>query len=170
MWFFRSWCFLARQAPAKRSFASSPRARGARPADAFASRRPAFIRVDTACFECRAVLVARPPKEGFRSLCESTIETKSPRATAPSGLLLGLCRKMQREAPHGNYRQWRNCGPVGRASRRHPGRRELLDGARSSYRWRRLTGGILSATSGFCRANPIFECRAAPRLTGRNSK
>ena len=37
-----------------RSIARSPRARGARPADAFASRRPAFIRVDTACFECRA--------------------------------------------------------------------------------------------------------------------
>ncbi len=46
--------FLVRQALAKRSFARSPRARGARAADAFASRRPAFIRVDTACFECRA--------------------------------------------------------------------------------------------------------------------
>ena len=31
----------------------------------------------------------------------------------------------------------RNRGPQGRASRRHPLRRELLDGARSSFRWRR---------------------------------
>jgi hypothetical protein len=64
---------------------------------------------------------------GARELVGLLNNAATPRGTAlEDEFLRGQCGKLS------------ICDPMGRASRRHPTRRELLGRARSSYRWRRL--------------------------------
>ena len=102
--------------------------------------------------------VARPPKEGFRSFCDSKIEMKSQRATVNAAE-----RKRGRsEADTGPSLGLSFCGSLSRAVRRHPTRRTALT-KRARGRTRQadvelLLGGAVAGRSLRVHSTSMVSC------------